>query len=153
MRPIDVPETVAPNLSPAGIQFRGSAGYEKLLVGTPNFDTNTFLVDLMTSERRSVVGMLNAGKPPVSLQNVAVSSDDRHLLAWDGRTTWIVDIASATSRVLGSGQFTFSAEFSADGSQLVYSQQMADKSTQLLLQDLATQSERRDRQESDRHPG
>jgi hypothetical protein len=142
MRPIDVPETVAPNLSPAGIQFRGSAGYEQILIGTPNSDANTFLVDLLTGERRSVVGMLGAEKPPVSLQNVAVASDDRHLLAWDGRTTWIAELTSGVSRVLGSGQFTFSAEFSADGSQLVYSQQMADKSTQLLLQDLATQTER-----------
>jgi hypothetical protein len=133
-RPIDVPETVAPTLSPAGIQFRGSAGYEQILVGTPNSDANTFLVDLMTGERRSVVGMLGAEKPPVSLQNVAVAADDRHVLAWDGRTTWIVDISSGASRVLGSGQFTFSAEFSGDGSRLVYSQQLASGNTQLRMQ-------------------
>jgi hypothetical protein len=134
MRPIAVPETIAPSLSPAGIQFRGSAGYGRILVGTPNSDANTFLVDLMTGERRSVVGMLGAQKPPVSLQNVAVASDDRHLLAWDGRTTWIVDIATGASRVLGSGQFTFSAEFSGDGSRLVYSQQLASGTTQLRMQ-------------------
>lgn len=141
-QPIALPETVAPNLSPRSIQFRGSAGYERILVGTPNFDADTYLIDLLTGERLSVIGMLGAERPPVSLQNVAVSANDRHLLAWDGRTTWVVDLETRASRVLGSGQFTFSAEFSDDGSRLVYSQQLASGSTQLLLQDMATQSER-----------
>jgi hypothetical protein len=133
--PVAVPETVAGTLAPNGIQFRGSLGHEKVLVGTPNSDADTYLIDLLTGERISVVGMPQAEQPPVSLQNVAVAADDLRLLAWDGRTTWIVDLATRTSRVLGSGQFTFSAGFSDDGSQLVYSQQMADGSTQLLLED------------------
>jgi hypothetical protein len=141
-RSIAVPETVAPNLSPRSIQFRGSAGYERILVGTPNFDADTYLIDLLTGERLSVIGMLGAERPPVSIQNVAVAADDRHLLAWDGRTTWVVDLGTRVSRVLGSGQFTFSAQFSDDGSQLVYSQQLASGPTQLLLQDTTTQSER-----------
>ena len=132
--PVALPETVAPNLSPTGIQFRGSDGYERVLVGTPNSDADTYLIDLLTGERRSVVGLLGADKPPVSLQNVAVAADDRHLLTWDGRTTWIVDLTSNTSRIIAPGQFTFSAGFSENGSQLVYSQQLANGSTQLRLQ-------------------
>jgi len=135
VQPISVPETVAGTLTPSSIQFRGSAGKQRILIGTPNFDANTFVVDLTTGERQAVVGLLDAEKPPVSIQNAAISADDRYLLAWDGRTTWIVDLDSKVSRELGSGQFTFSAEFSNDSSQLVYSQQMADGSTQLLLQD------------------
>src|SRR6478672_8040456 len=142
VRPISVPETVAGTLTPSSIQFRGSAGKQRILIGTPNFDANTFVVDLTTGERQAVVGLLGAEKPPVSIQNAAISADDRHLLAWDGRTTWIVDLDSKVSRVLGSGQFTFSAEFSNDGSQLVYSQQMADGSTHLLLQDTNGLNER-----------
>ena len=141
-RPIPVPETVAPNLAPTGIQFRGSAGYERILIGTPNFDANTFLVDLLTGERMAVIGLLGADHPPVSLQNVAVAADDRRLLAWDGRTTWIVDIGSRASHVIGSGQFTFSAGFNSDGSAIAYSQQMADGSTQLLLQNSDGSGER-----------
>ena len=137
-----MPETVAGTLTPSSIQFRGSAGKQRILIGTPNFDANTFVVDLTTGERQAVVGLLGAEKPPVSIQNAAISADDRHLLAWDGRTTWIVDLDSKVSRVLGSGQFTFSAEFSNDGSQLVYSQQMADGSTHLLLQDTNGLNER-----------
>jgi len=142
LRPIAFPETVAPTLSPDSIQFRGNSGQQRILVGTPNFDADTYLIDLMSGERFSVIGLLAADQPPVSLQNVAVAADDHHLLAWDGRTTWIVDLDARISRVIGSGQFTFSAEFSDDGSQLVYSQQMADGSTQLLLQDSYGQAER-----------
>jgi hypothetical protein len=134
VRPISVPETVAGTLTPASIQFRGSAGKQRVLIGTPNFDANTFVVDLTTGERQAVVGLLGAEKPPVSIQNAAISADDKYLLAWDGRTTWIVDLDTKVSRVLGSGQFTFSAGFSEDGTRLVYSQQMADGSTQLQLQ-------------------
>src|SRR6478609_7072018 len=101
IRPISVPETVAGTLTPSSIQFRGSAGKQRILLGTPNFDANTFVVDLTTGERQAVVGLLGAEKPPVSIQNAAISADDRHLLAWDGRTTWIVDLDSKVSRVLG----------------------------------------------------
>jgi hypothetical protein len=142
VRPIPVPETVAGTLTPNSIQFRGSAGKQRILIGTPNFDANTFVVDLTTGERQAVVGLLGAVKPPVSIQNAAISADDRYLLAWDGRTTWIVDLNTKISRVLGSGLFTFSAGFSEDGSLLVYSQQMADGSTQLLLQGVDGLNER-----------
>ena len=125
--PVAIPQTILPNLLVQSIQFRGSAGQTRMLIGTPNFDADTYVVDLTTGERLAVIGLLNALRPPVSLQNVAISADDRWLLAWDGRTTWIVDLLERTSRTLGvipvtlqaGGQFTFSAEFSSDGSQLV----------------------------------
>jgi hypothetical protein len=133
--PIAVPAKAVADLSPVGIQFRGSASYERILIGTPFFNADTYIVDLLTGERIAVVGLLAADKPPQSLQNVSLSADQRRLMAWDGRTTWIVDIDSRTSRVVGSGQFTFSAGFSSDGVKLAYSQQMSDGSTQLLLED------------------
>lgn len=140
--PVALPQTILPDLLVRSIQFRGSAGQSKLLVGTPNFDADTFVVDLMTGERLAVIGLLGSARPPVSLQNVAISAGDRWLLAWDGRTTWIVDLLDRTSRTLGvpsvtlqvGNQFTFSAEFSSDGSQLVYSRQLLDGSTELRLQ-------------------
>ena len=140
--PVAVPETVLPDILVSSIQFRGSDGQNKMLIGTPNFDADTWVVDLTTGERLAVIGLLLATQPPVSLQNVAISADDRWLLVWDGRTTWIVDLPNRTSRTLAvpsvtlqaGGEFTFSAGFSSEGDMLVYSRQLLDGSTELRLQ-------------------
>ena len=142
MLPVAIPQTILPNLLVTSIQFRGSAGQSKVLIGTPNFDADTYLIDLTTGERQAVIGLLTALQPPVSLQNVAVSGNDLWLLAWDGRTTWIVDLTNRTSRTLGvptvtlqaGQQFTFSAGFNSDGTHLAYSHQLLDGTTELRLQ-------------------
>ena len=82
------------------------------------------------------MGLISATPPPVTLQNVALSPDDRHLIVWDGRRTWIIDLDSRISRLLGTGQFTFSAAFVRDGSQIAYSQQLASGNTELRLQNV-----------------
>lgn len=140
--PVAMPQAILPELLVQSIQFRGSDGRGRILAGTPNFDADTYVIDLTTGERLAVVGLLGAAQPPVSLPNVAIAAGDRWLLAWDGRTTWIVDLLERTSRTLGTptvtlqagGQFTFSAGFSEDGAQLVYSRQLLDGSTELRLQ-------------------
>jgi hypothetical protein len=131
---ISLPDSVAGTILPASIQFRGSTGVNMMLIGTPDSGANTFLIDLSTGERTAVIGLLDATTPPAQLQNVAVSSEDATLLVWDGRTTWIVDLASRTTRTLGSVAFTFSAGFTPDGAQIVYSQQLEDSSTELHMQ-------------------
>jgi hypothetical protein len=133
---ISLPNKVAAEILPSSIQFRGSAGRTQMLIGTPDSGANTFLVDLETGERTAVIGLLNAKTPPVTLQNVAVSSDDHFLLAWDGRTTWIVDLEQDSVRTLGTTAFTFSAGFSPDAGQIVYSQQLANGKTELRLQNI-----------------
>lgn len=134
---VSLPASVAGQILPSSIQFRGSAGYQRMLIGTANMDANTFVLDLDTGERTSVIGLLQAETDPVSLPNVAISSDDSSLLAWDGRSTWIVDLDVRASRVLGSQPFTFSAGFSPDGQQIAYSQQLQSGATQLCLQSAA----------------
>jgi hypothetical protein len=131
---VALPETVAPSLAPIGIQFRGSAGYEKILVGTPNSDADTYLIDLLTGQRQAVVGLLQSEQPPVSLQNVAIANGDHYLLAWDGRATWIVDPTTRTSRLLGDSDFTFSAGFDSTGLRIAYSLQRPEGKTELHMQ-------------------
>src|SRR3954453_21135122 len=131
---INLPNKVAAEILPSSIQFRGSAGRTQMLIGTPDSGANTFLVDLERGERTAVIGPLKGKTPPVTLQNVAVSSDDHFLLAWDGRTTWIVDLEQDSVRTLGTTAFTFSAGFSPDAGQIVYSQQLANGKTELRLQ-------------------
>src|SRR4051812_43132666 len=133
---VSLPNQVASAILPSNIQFRGSTGVTQMLIGTPASGVDTYLVDLSTGERTAVVGLLQLATPPASLPNVAVASDDTTLLVWDGRTTWIVDLATRTPRTLGSTKFTFSAGFSPDGSRIVYSQQLADNSTELRMQNV-----------------
>src|SRR5688500_387834 len=63
--PVAVPQTILPDLLVKSIQFRGTAGQSKVLVGTPNFDADTWLIDLTTGERQAVIGLLGAPRPPV----------------------------------------------------------------------------------------
>ncbi len=134
--PIALPQTVATQILPRSIQFRGSRGVTKLLIGTPASAADTYIVDLATGERTSVMGLITATPPPVTLQNVALSPDDRHLIVWDGRRTWIIDLQTRVSRLLGTGQFSFSAGFVDDGSRIAYSQQLASGNTELRIQNV-----------------
>jgi hypothetical protein len=133
-RPIALPQDVATQILPSSIQFRGSSGTSKQLIGTPGSANDTYLVDLLTGERINVMGLVTANPPPVTLQNVALSADDAHMIIWDGRRTWIVELSSMTNRLLGTGQFTFSAGFTTDGSQIAWSQQLANGNTELHIQ-------------------
>ncbi len=129
--PVAIPATVAPQILSKSIQFRGSRGTLKMLVGTPNYGAETYVVDLVTLERTAVIGLITATPPPASLQNVQLAPDDRHLLAWDGRRTWLIDLETRASELIGTGEFTFSGGFSSDGELLIYSQQLASGSTEI----------------------
>ncbi|MDQ2684116.1 MAG: hypothetical protein M3Y37_11380, partial [Chloroflexota bacterium] len=134
--PVAVPADVVPQILPKSIQFRGSRGTTKMLIGTPNYGADTYVVDLISGERTAVIGLITATPPPASLQNVQLAPDDRHLLAWDGRRTWLIDLDTRASELIGTGQFTFSGGFSSDGELLIYSQQLASGSTEIREQRL-----------------
>ncbi|HQY30176.1 MAG TPA: hypothetical protein PK691_02760 [Thermomicrobiales bacterium] len=133
-KPISLAADVGAQILPSSIQFRGSEGIQNMLLGTASSGADTFVVDLRTGERMAVIGLLGVTPPPVQLSNVAIAADDVHLLAWDGRTTWIVDLETRVARVLGTAPFTFSAGFSPDGTRLVYSQQPTRGKTEIRMQ-------------------
>lgn len=132
--PVALPRDVAIQILPKSIQFRGSLGTTKALIGTAASAEDTYVVDLTTGERTRVAGMISATPPPATLQNVALAPDDGSLIVWDGRRTWIIDLPTTTPRLLGTGQFTFSAGYLDYDGRIAYSQQMATGMTELHIQ-------------------
>ncbi len=113
----------AADLSPNPVQFRGTAGIRFMLLGSPSFD-QVYLIDVETAIATDLSALIPTPAPdsPVFLSFAAITPDDAHVLAWDGRHVYVFETANPTvARQVDTGAFAFAPDFSPDGSELIYS--------------------------------
>jgi len=121
--PVSLGKGNAADLSPNQVQFRGTAGTRFMLFGSPSFD-QVYLIDVQLGVATDLSVLIPTPSPdsPVVLSFAAVTPDDAHVLAWDGRHVYVFETENPTgARQVDTGAFAFAPDFSPDGSELIYS--------------------------------
>ena len=125
------------DLLPNYIQTRGTAGRRFFILGDGSMGA-AFAIDLKTGRATDLVKLVRTIPGASAYAGyVAVSSDDQHIVVWDGGHTYLISTDAMTVARLGGSEFTYGPTFTSDGLDLVYSHSLPDNAgSELVAQPL-----------------